>query len=256
MVLPLIAAGVGGLGSTYFNWQGAKEREAALQDVAGQEGNLAQWYANQNSRLMSQNQQKYGDLSRARRAGIDEMLAGYTLTPQVTPQVATEVKGDPRFDMNLGSGWANTSRARIGRSISLQNAVRSADDLAAAEQLQRAQAMGAYQQGEARRGAEASDYGDLAAIRQQILANQMALRQGEIERARANASQAGSEKMLYGGLFGLAGNAGASFLPIGGGSTAPAGVAMPSSARAGAIPNRPWDLTYNDTIAKRYGGGY
>lgn len=243
MVLPLAVAGAGMAGSTAFNMMGARERQRALEDVANQEAGLAQWYAAQNDRLMGQNIAKYGDLSRQRRAGIGELLAGYTAAPQA-PVQDTPIEGDPRFAMTgdfggqpgAGRDWANTSRTRIGRGLALKSAVQSAEDLESAERLQRAQAMGGYQQQEGRLGRSAADYGDLADIRMQELQNQYGMRQGELGRARMKAGQAGGEKMLYGGLFGLAGQAGASFLPMGGATAAaPATRPVPTAA-----PQGPW----------------
>lgn len=244
MVLPLIAAGVGTAGSVGFNMLGARERQRALEDVANQEAGLAQWYAAQNDRLMNQNITKYGELSRQRRAGIGQLLAGYTATPQVATQ-ATPIEGDPRFSLSgdfggqpgAGRDWANTSRTRIGRGLALKSAVQSAEDMDAAERLQRAEAIGGYQQQEGRLGRSAADYGDLADIRMQDIQNQYGIRQADLARAGMKAGQAGSEKMLYGGLFGLAGQAGASFLPMGGAAAAAAPATRPVPAVA---PQAPW----------------
>jgi hypothetical protein len=259
MVLPLIAAGVGTGASMYFNSVGARERKRAIEDLANQQEEAARWESQQREQEMSRGIREYGGLSRDRSNGITNMLAGYTAPIENAAPV--QVDGDPRFALSsvgapgAGDSWAGNVRQRVGRTLSLQDAVRSNEDRAAAERYQRGSAMGGFQQLSGRLGRQASDYGDLAAIRSQILQNQVAERQAGLARESMKAGQAGSEKMLYGGLAGMAGQMGASFLPMGGGAAA-AGSPMPSMMRPGVAPDASASILdpYRFDIARSYGG--
>jgi hypothetical protein len=207
----------------YMNYRGANKRERALEGVADEEARNAQWMAGENSRLSQQDIAQYGDLSRRRSEALSGMLRGYTAAPDMTQQPVRQLQGDPRFDLeNLGAGsggagnqWAAGVRSRVGNSLGLQQNVRGFDDMDAQERYQRAMAMSGYQQSGDRLGMQASEYGDLAAIRRQVLENEALVRQGQLAGSRMRAGQAGSEQMLYGGLLGLGGQAAMSYAPMG-----------------------------------------
>lgn len=258
MVLPLAIALGGQAANTGFQMYGANKRKRALEGVADQQEANTRWYQGESNRLANEDQAQYGDLSRQRRAGISELLAGYTAQP--TSQPVAQIEGDPRFSLDniQGAGqaagqWAAQSRGRVGRTLGLQQAVRSNEDRSAAERLQRAQAMGGYEQGEDVRGRQAADYGALSAIRRQAMENEAMARQAALAGQQMRAGQAGSEQMLYGGLSGLAGQMGSSFLPMGGGGAS--GATMPSAMRPGMAPaDTSWNMMYRPGIARSYGG--
>jgi hypothetical protein len=218
MVLPLIAMAAAQGASMYMDSRAAQKRKRALEGIADQERQLADWQINEGNRLSSQEIARYGDLSRERSAQMDAMLRGYTAPVADAPTQA--VTGDPRFDLatagdvgdnGVGSSWAAGARAPIQRSQALQDVVRSNDMRNATEQVQRGEASAGMQQGASRLGVAARDYGDIAAIRRQAMQNELLQRVAALEAAGGKAAQAGNEQLMYGGLARLGGQAIASY---------------------------------------------
>jgi hypothetical protein len=205
-----------------MNMRGAQKRESAMRDAAERERQLAEMEAAANERFAQQDIAQYSALANQRRSALSGMLGQYMGPTQTASAPAVQVQGDPRFDLSAvqgeggaGSQWASAARAQAQRGLGLQQAVRGFSDQRDAERLQRAQAMGGFEQSGQRLTRQGADYADLAALRRQAFMNDMIRQRGALAMQQANASQAGSEQMLYGGLLGLGGQAAMSFMPVG-----------------------------------------
>jgi hypothetical protein len=205
-----------------MNMRGAQKRASAMEDAANREQQLAEMEAAANERFAQQDIARYSELAGQRRAALSGMLGQYLGPAQMPQAPVAPIQGDPRFDLSAvqgdggaGAQWATAARSKAQRGLGLQQAVRGFSDMRNAERLQRAQAMGGFQQSGQQLTRQGADYADLAALRRQAFMNDMIRQRGALAMQQANASQAGSEQMLYGGLLGLGGQAATSFMPMG-----------------------------------------